>query len=160
MSAPARFVLPSPSPPRRRRRRRLNRTGNVALCSQVILQILLRLRSILRLLKRFRDYFMGRHSQRLLWLQILPEMSGNRRGCRWHRYCRCRPITKRAEEEGLSKSCPEVLAKPLPKIAARKKGEVPDLADPLESYFLERDKKECEEWLRSKGAQSPSKSDP
>ena len=59
------------------------------------------------------------------------------------------------KEERLSKSCPEVLAKPLPKIAARKKGEFPDLADPLESYFLERDKEECREWLRSKQPHLP-----
>jgi len=67
---------------------------------------------------------------------------------------------KAYKEERLSKSCPEVLAKPLPKIEAREKVEVPNLTDPTESYFLERDKKECQEWLRSKAAQSPSKSGP
>jgi len=67
---------------------------------------------------------------------------------------------KAYKEERLSKSCPEVLAKPLAKIAARKKGEVPNLADAFEQSLLEEGKKECQEWLRSKGAQSPSKSGP
>jgi hypothetical protein len=56
---------------------------------------------------------------------------------------------KAYEEERLSKSCPEVLAKPLSKIA-----------DAVDRSLMERDKKECQDWLRSKGAQSPSKSAP
>lgn len=56
------------------------------------------------------------------------------------------------KEEWLSKSCPEILARSM--IRPPVKG-VPNLADPLERFLLERDKEECREWLRSKQAHLP-----
>src|SRR6266403_202688 len=95
------------------------------------------------------NYLLDTASGRVVMIQVSEEVKADLRG---------KEETKQAEknaaeardkaykEERLSKSCPEVLARPAPKIAARSKGEGPRLGDLFDDALLEMDQKECQEW--------------
>jgi len=65
---------------------------------------------------------------------------------------------KSEKDELLNKSCPEVLSRPVHDIASHSKGEGPLLGDVARGSLLEMEQRECQEWMMSKAAVSPSKS--
>ena len=161
-------MIPDPSDPKREKSTDIGtpvqKTNTLLLVIIAGLLTGLLLKPVARRYEVFQqNYLLDTASGRVVTIQVSEEVKADQRAKEAAKQTEknaAEARDKAYKEERLSKSCPEVLARPLPKIAAGKKGEVPDLADPFESALLELHKEECQEWLRSKAAQSPSKPGP
>lgn len=101
------------------------------------------------------DYLLDTATGREVLIQVSEEVKADQRAKKAAKQAEKDAVEakdKAYKEERLSKSCPEVLAEPAPKMATRKKG---SLRDAMDEALLDEQKKECREWLRSKQPHLP-----